>query len=71
MVMFYFKVVLLKKLLIRVFFCVWGRFCDVDLLLWFCKLVIGMFLWYFFCNIVEVIEEELINYFSVGVFFRR
>lgn len=65
------QVALFKKLPTRAFSRAWGRFCDVDLPPWLRKPVIGTFSWYFSCNIAEAIEEELINYPSVGAFFRR
>lgn len=60
-----------KKLFIRVCLCVLGVVCDIDLLLWLCKFVIGLYLWYFVCNVIEVVEEEIVNYLSFGVFFKR
>ena len=61
----------MKKLPTRAFSRVWGKFCDMDLPLWLRKPVIGTFSWYFSCNVAEAVEEELINYPSLGAFFRR
>lgn len=65
------QVALMKKLPTRAFSRVWGKFCDVDLPLWLRKPVIGTFSWYFSCNVAEAVEEEIINYPSLGAFFRR
>lgn len=66
-----FQVALFKKLPTRACSRAWGKFCDMDLPLWLRKPVIGTFSWYFSCNVAEAIEEEIINYPSVGAFFRR
>lgn len=65
------QVALLKKLPTRACSRAWGKFCDLDLPLWLRKPIIGTFSWYFACNIGEAVEEEIINYPSVGAFFRR
>lgn len=66
-----FQVALYRKLPTRALSRVWGKFCDMDLPLWLRKPVIGTFSWYFACNVAEAIEEEIINYPSVGAFFKR
>lgn len=66
-----FQVALYRKLPTRTFSRAWGKFCDLDLPLWLRKPVIGTFSWYFSCNVAEAIEEEILNYPSVGAFFRR
>ena len=68
---FCFQVAFMKKLPTRAFSRVWGKFCDMDLPLWLRKPVIGTFSWYFSCNVAEAVEEEIINYPSLGAFFRR
>lgn len=65
------QVALYRKLPTRALSRVWGKFCDMDLPLWLRKPVIGTFSWYFACNVAEAIEEEIINYPSVGAFFKR
>lgn len=49
----------------------WGKVCDVDLPVWLRKPILGSFSWYFACNVAEAVEEELLNYPSLGAFFRR
>ncbi|XP_020607779.1 phosphatidylserine decarboxylase proenzyme, mitochondrial-like isoform X2 [Orbicella faveolata] len=65
------QVALFKKLPTRVCSRAWGKVCDVDLPLWLRKPILGSFSWYFACNVAEAVEEELVNYPSLGAFFRR
>lgn len=60
-----------KKLPTRACSRAWGKVCDVDLPPWLRKPILGSFSWYFACNVAEAVEEELVNYPSLGAFFRR
>ena len=66
-----FQVALFKKLPTRACSRALGKVCDVDLPLWLRKPILGSFSWYFACNVAEAVEEEIVNYPSLGAFFRR
>lgn len=60
-----------KKLPTRAFSRALGVVCDIDLPPWLRKPIIGSYSWYFACNVAEAVEEEIVNYTSLGDFFRR
>lgn len=60
-----------KKLPTRACSRAWGKLSDIDLPLWLRKPILGSYSWYFACNVAEAVEEELVNYPSLGAFFRR
>ena len=60
-----------KKLPTRACSRALGAVCDIDLPLWLRKPIIGSYSWYFACNVAEAVEEEIMNYPSLGAFFRR
>lgn len=60
-----------KKLPTRACSRALGAVCDIDLPPWLRKPIIGSYSWYFACNVTEAVEEEIVNYSSLGAFFRR
>ncbi|CAH3151336.1 unnamed protein product [Pocillopora meandrina] len=65
------QVALFKKLPTRACSRALGAVCDIDLPPWLRKPIIGSYSWYFACNVTEAVEEEIVNYSSLGAFFRR
>lgn len=65
------QVALFKKLPTRACSRALGAVCDIDLPPWLRKPIIGSYSWYFACNVTEAVEEEIVNYSSLGAFFKR